>query len=328
MTQPDLATVALTRPATDAPGPLDERLYDLVEERFRRLLRDHPPFATFVGIHADDDRLGDGTVEAVTQEMDDERRHLAAVEAIDPAGLSDDAKLERDLEIHNLQAVGLRRRGPSDLGAAVDGDGQRRRRTLRDLRAGLRVRCPSGSPRSPAASRRRRATSRNTSRGRSDRRSGCGRNSRSQAAEEMPGLFDEIATAAAGALGEKEKAPTRPCDRPRQGGRRRVRGLAPRVAGTCRRRLATWPRRPTTSSSGCAPSTAWTPTPSSRSARSSWPRTRQRASGQPGRSTRPPTSRRSSGASRTTIRRHSRRRSRHTATSCGGRASTSSIATS
>ncbi len=42
-----------------------------------------------------------------------------------------------------------------------------------------------------------------------------------------------------------------------------------------------WPlgrRRRTTSSSGCAPSTASTPTRSSRSANSSWPRTRPRAS--------------------------------------------------
>ena len=103
MTNPDQSNVALTRPTSEAPGPLDERLYDLVEARFRRLLRDHPSFATFVGIHTDDRRLGDGTRDAVIQELEDERTHLATVEAIDPAGLSEPAKLERDLEIHNLR---------------------------------------------------------------------------------------------------------------------------------------------------------------------------------------------------------------------------------
>ena len=95
--------VELTRPSSSSPGPLDARLYDLVERRFRRLLADHPSFATFAGIHADDHRLGDGTRDAVVQEMADERAHLAAVEAIDPAGLSNSARLERDLEIHNLR---------------------------------------------------------------------------------------------------------------------------------------------------------------------------------------------------------------------------------
>jgi uncharacterized protein (DUF885 family) len=106
VTQTELGDVVLTRPprALDA-GPLDDRLYDLVEARFRRLLRDNPPFATFVGIHAEDERLGDASRDAVLQEHADEHAHLAAVEALDPGGLSDDAAFERELEIHNLRRV-------------------------------------------------------------------------------------------------------------------------------------------------------------------------------------------------------------------------------
>jgi len=103
VTQLDQPPVALTRPTSDAPGPQDDRLYDLVEDRFRRLLRDHPSFATFVGIHTNDHRLDTATHEAVVHELAEERRHLAAVEAIDPAGLSETARFERDLEIHNLR---------------------------------------------------------------------------------------------------------------------------------------------------------------------------------------------------------------------------------
>ena len=54
-----LADVALPRPAP-APdaGPMDERLYDLVETRVRRLLEDNPVLATVFGIHTEDHRLG------------------------------------------------------------------------------------------------------------------------------------------------------------------------------------------------------------------------------------------------------------------------------
>jgi uncharacterized protein (DUF885 family) len=94
----------LPRPA-EAPdrGPLDDRFYDLVEERFVRLIRDNPILATSLGLHDDDDRLGDGGREAVLAELDHERAHLTAVEALDPDGLSATARFERDLELHNVR---------------------------------------------------------------------------------------------------------------------------------------------------------------------------------------------------------------------------------
>ena len=99
-----LADVALTRPSAGADaGPLDESLYDLVEARFRRLVRSNPELGTYHGIHTEDHRLADGTRDAVLGEIADERAHLAAVEALDPAGLSTTARFERDLEIHGLR---------------------------------------------------------------------------------------------------------------------------------------------------------------------------------------------------------------------------------
>jgi uncharacterized protein (DUF885 family) len=96
--------LTLPRPAAAPdPGPLDNRFYDLVEERFRRLMRDNPIFATAVGIHQYDDELGDGGRETVLAELDADRRHLAAIESLDPAELSAPARFERDLEIHNLR---------------------------------------------------------------------------------------------------------------------------------------------------------------------------------------------------------------------------------
>ncbi|HEX7222802.1 MAG TPA: DUF885 domain-containing protein [Candidatus Limnocylindrales bacterium] len=99
-----LEDVALTRPpAGPETGPGDTALYDLVEQRFRRLIKDNPIIGTYVGIHTEDGRLGDGSRDAVLAELDAEKAHLATVEAIDPAGLSATGRFERDLEIHNLR---------------------------------------------------------------------------------------------------------------------------------------------------------------------------------------------------------------------------------
>ncbi len=96
--------VPLPRPAPGADrGPLDSRLYDLVERRFVRLIRDNPVFGTAIGMHEDDDLLGDGSRDAVLAELDADRRHLTEVEGLDDAGLSHDARFERDLEVHNVR---------------------------------------------------------------------------------------------------------------------------------------------------------------------------------------------------------------------------------
>jgi uncharacterized protein (DUF885 family) len=99
-----LEDVVLSRPepAPDA-GPLDATFYDLVEVRFRRIVRDNPIVGTYLGIHTEDDRLGDGSRDAVLAELGADRDHLARIEAIDQAGLSAAVRFERDLEIHNMR---------------------------------------------------------------------------------------------------------------------------------------------------------------------------------------------------------------------------------
>jgi uncharacterized protein (DUF885 family) len=99
-----LPGVALPRPprAADA-GPLDDRFYDLVEDRFRRGVHHNPILGTWLGIPTENGRLGDPSHDAVEQEIADERAHVAAIEAIDPGQLSPSARFERDLELHNVR---------------------------------------------------------------------------------------------------------------------------------------------------------------------------------------------------------------------------------
>ena len=94
----------LTRPGSVGPaGRLDEALYDLVEARFERLLRDNPILATSIGIHEHDDELGDAGVDALLSEVEADKAHLAMIESLDPDELSEDARFERELEIHNVR---------------------------------------------------------------------------------------------------------------------------------------------------------------------------------------------------------------------------------
>ena len=62
-----------------------------------------PVLATYLGIHGWDDRLADASRDHLLGELEAEKRHLAAIEAIDPTALSAATRFERDLEIHNLR---------------------------------------------------------------------------------------------------------------------------------------------------------------------------------------------------------------------------------
>ena len=99
-----MAELVLPRPAsTPAPGPLDDRFWDIVEADFRRLMANHPIYATYLGIHDSDDRLDDATRDAVVQELADSHATLRELVALDAAGLSESVRLERELAIHNIR---------------------------------------------------------------------------------------------------------------------------------------------------------------------------------------------------------------------------------
>src|SRR3954471_24661252 len=78
-----------------------DRLFEtLVRERFERAIDEFPTFATWLGIHDHDARLGDASREAKLRQMDEERAFLDGLRAIDPAGLSEAFRFERELAIN------------------------------------------------------------------------------------------------------------------------------------------------------------------------------------------------------------------------------------
>ena len=104
MTDRSFGGVELTRAnPSPAPGPLDDALYDLVETRFRRRVAEEPTWATYLGIHAWDDQLPDPSRERMLDDIAKDRAHVAALEAMDPAGLSAEARFERELELHHVR---------------------------------------------------------------------------------------------------------------------------------------------------------------------------------------------------------------------------------
>jgi uncharacterized protein (DUF885 family) len=85
--------------ATGTPGPLDERYEALVRERFERLTRTNPVYATFLGLHDGDGELADLSRDALEAELAAEKRSLAELEALDDEGLSAMTRLERELAV-------------------------------------------------------------------------------------------------------------------------------------------------------------------------------------------------------------------------------------
>ena len=91
-----MAEQVLPRPVSKpTAGPLDYQFWNIVEADFRRLVANHPIYATYLGIHDSDYKLDDATRDAIVQELADSHRNLRELVGIDPAGLSESVRLER-----------------------------------------------------------------------------------------------------------------------------------------------------------------------------------------------------------------------------------------
>ena len=161
--------------------------------------------ATWLGLHDADDQLGDGGRDALLAELDDDKAHLTAIEAID-AGRPVAVRPVRARPRAPQRPPGdLRPRRPAHLGAPLVRAGRDRRRALPPVRPRLRAARRSGWRPSPAGSRRCPPTSSARRPARPSRRSGSGSRSRSRRPAELPALFDEIVAAGTTVLGPAEQ---------------------------------------------------------------------------------------------------------------------------
>ncbi len=266
-----MADLVLPRPESlPSEGPLDGKFWDLVEADFRRMIANHPIYATYLGIHDHDDRVDDATRDAVVQDIADAHAFQRDVEAIDEAGLSQSVRLERELALHNVRRELFNaevHRVWERRSTAMDGVGDALFAVFARDFAPLAERLGSLTARLEAVpvaleQHKTRATAPQVR---------LWQELEIDAGGQMPFLFNEIKAAGAGVLDERAQARLD----------RAVTTAAAAVAdyietikcihGLHGRELGPGFARPTTSSSACARSTASTPRRSWRSAISSWP---------------------------------------------------------
>jgi uncharacterized protein (DUF885 family) len=80
--------------------PLDARFTSLAEQFFQQLMEHEPVWATFIGLHRWDDRLGDTSRQGIEKKVGLVRTFLRDVEALPENDLSSDTRFERELATH------------------------------------------------------------------------------------------------------------------------------------------------------------------------------------------------------------------------------------
>jgi uncharacterized protein (DUF885 family) len=78
----------------------DERFDQIVKERFDEVVERFPMFASYLGLHEHDGKLGDASRDAQLQDIEDTRRYISALEALDEQDLSEANRFERELALH------------------------------------------------------------------------------------------------------------------------------------------------------------------------------------------------------------------------------------
>ena len=88
---------------TIAPSEADARFDRTIDRWFRDQLDQHPEVATFLGLHEHDGDLSSGGRDAIDDEVAFYRRTIDELSALDPAELSGERSLDRDLAIHQAR---------------------------------------------------------------------------------------------------------------------------------------------------------------------------------------------------------------------------------
>ena len=189
------------QPAADQPAGRDAAFEALVRRRFDAILERFPIFGTYLGLSQYDDRLGDGSRQALVDDIAESREFLAQLEQVEAAELSPYHRFERELAIFATRRQifddDVRRLWERRMSASDDiGDGvfllfARSARPLAERLAAINSRLEQ-APRVLIEHRSRLG----------DRPQRLWNELELDAAGSVPSLFDEVHTAAVAELGE------------------------------------------------------------------------------------------------------------------------------
>ena len=88
-------------PGAPRGSAADDQFDELVRRRFDAIVERAPVFATYIGLHEHDHRLGDGRRERIEQDVVEARRFITDLEALDRDALSEHNRVELDLALHS-----------------------------------------------------------------------------------------------------------------------------------------------------------------------------------------------------------------------------------
>jgi uncharacterized protein (DUF885 family) len=89
--------LALAWSCSSAPPAQDDEFEATAKDYLEDLLKINPEFATYLGDHRYDDKLGDYSREGIAQALELEKRYLARLEKIDPARLDTDNAVDYEI---------------------------------------------------------------------------------------------------------------------------------------------------------------------------------------------------------------------------------------
>ena len=84
-----------------ASGPSDDVFDRSSRSASSSSVERSPLFASYLGLHEHDGKLGDGTLEAQLQDIEDTRSFISALETLDESELSEANRFERQLALHS-----------------------------------------------------------------------------------------------------------------------------------------------------------------------------------------------------------------------------------
>ena len=103
-------------PAASSPG--DARLNTAFDQVLAETVRQSPEFATSLGLDTGQNadlrhKLGDNSYGAIAKDLARNRKALALVTAVDPASLSPQARIDREVVLYNIKSNMI---GPEQFG--------------------------------------------------------------------------------------------------------------------------------------------------------------------------------------------------------------------